>query len=229
MHSRLPVHSVALGDDFTHVILYQDGQEAWSAGLSDGLYLELQKSLRYKKTLAAVALGRNQGSDTYSSPSDPDEVWFLMRDTGTTYMGSACEAELRDCWWDGAGEDRVVNVAFAPNGGWYVFKKGGARWSGLPKSLHEELREEWYAQDGVECLSVGHNGEWFVLYESGVYNWEGVHPTLDRLLRAQKVGGRDISIEWVELGPDGTFVAVFDNHTVWYGSQDLTDQLLDAL
>jgi hypothetical protein len=78
-------------------------------------------------------------------------------------------------------------------------------------------------------MSVGHNGEYFVLYKSGQHAWSGVHPTLDRLLTQQKVGGRACSIEWVELGPDGTFVALFDTHTVWYGSQVLTEHLLTHL
>lgn len=68
-----------------------------------------------------------------------------------------------------------------------------------------------------------------MLFKSGRYTWNGVHPTLDRLLEQQKVGGRDIRVEWVELGPDGTFVALFKNHTVWYGGEVLTKHLLSAL
>jgi hypothetical protein len=230
VHTRLPLQCVALGDNDTYIISYKDGGIAWSAGLSDGLYEALNTSWRRKKSLAAVTLGRNQGSDSYATAEDPGEVWFIMRDTGTTYMGDACESELRQLWWDSDGDDRVEGVAFAPSGGWYVVSKdGGGRWAGLPKSLADTLNEYWDAEGGVEQLSVGHNGEYFVLFESGVHYWSGVHPTLDRILEDGGIGGRSLSVEWVELGPDGTFVALFDNHTVWYSSEDLTEQLLSCL
>lgn len=230
VHARLPLQSVALGDDDTHVILYEDGDTAWSSALPDGLYTELRKSMKRRKGLAAVALGRNQGSDSYWTAADPGEVWFLMRESGTTYMGAGCEEELRDRWWNCDGDDRIVDVAFAPSCGWYAYRRGGgATWDGLPNSLHDELEAGWDEEGGVKHLSVGHNGEWFVLYESGAYRWNGVHPTLDRLLDQQEVGGRVISVEWVELGPDGTFVALFDSHTVWYGGEDLTEHLLSVM
>jgi hypothetical protein len=206
--------------------VYEDGDTAWSSGLPDSLDTELRKSLKRRKGVAAVALGRNQGSDSYSTAANPDEVWFLMRETGTTYMGDGCGVELRDRWWQGQGDERVVHVTFAPSGGWYVYcRGGGAQWTGLPMSLRDQLDAYWRQEGGVEHLSVGHNGEWFVRYESKRYSWNGVHPTLDRLLKEQKVGGRTISVEWVELGPNGTFVALFDCHTVWYGGEDLAEAL----
>lgn len=227
VHARLPLRCVALGDSYTHVISYENGDMAWSSGLSDGLYEAVNTTRRYKKEIATVALGRNQGSSSYSKAADPGEVWFMMRDTGTTYMGSACEDDLRDAWDEQEDSERVERVAFAPNGGWYLDTEGGgANWSGLPDSLEEALDELWDAEGGVEHLSVGHNGEWFVLFESGAYLWQGVHPTLDRLLSKQEVGGCTCNIEWVELGPGGTFVALCDKHTGWYGSRTLTDHLL---
>lgn len=230
VHTRLPLHSVALGDGFRHVVLFEDWGEAWSSGLPEGLYTELSRTMKRGKGVAAVAMGRNQGSDSYSRPANPDEVWFMMRSTGTTYMGGGCELGLRDCWWNWEGQDRVVNVAFAPNGGWYTYTQGGgAKWLDLPSSLTQNLDENWHKEDGVKCLSVGHNGEWFVRYNSGRCYWLGLHPTLDRLLRQGKVGRRDIAIEWVKLGPDSTFVALFDQHTVWYGGEELTEHLLAAL
>jgi isopentenyl diphosphate isomerase/L-lactate dehydrogenase-like FMN-dependent dehydrogenase len=74
----------------------------------------------------------------------------------------------------------------------------------------------------VAALSVGHNSEWFVLYNSGDYIWNGVHPTLDELLRSSSSssssfgatsGGSTGAVEWVELGPDGTYVALFEYYT----------------
>lgn len=112
VHSRLPLQSVALGDKGTHVILFEDGDTAWSSGLLDGLYAGLRKWLKRRKMVAAVALGRNQGSDSYRTAADPGEVWFLVRETGTTYMGAGCEEGLRDGWWNWDRNDEVVDVAF---------------------------------------------------------------------------------------------------------------------
>lgn len=216
VHCRLPLRSVALGDGFIHIIAYEDGDTAWSAGLSDGLYNVLTTTRKYKREVAVVALGRNQGSDSYKASPNPEEVWFMRRDTGTTYMGSGCDDDLRDRWDEGEGDDRVVRVAFAPNNGWYLLftRGGGASWDNLPHSLSKHLDECWDKEGGVDCLSVGHNGEWFVLCSSGRYSWQGVHPTLGGLLRTRKVAGTPCVVEWVELGPDGTFVALFNNHTV---------------
>jgi hypothetical protein len=36
-------------------------------------------------------------------------------------------------------------------------------------------------------------------------------------------------VEWVELGPDGTFVALFEKYTAWYGGAFLTDDLLGCM
>jgi hypothetical protein len=214
---------VALGDDFTHVIVFEDGDTAWSEGLSDGLYDTLTKTYKRGKKVASVAMGRNQGSDTYSTATDPDEVWFMMWNTGTTYMGTGCDEELRNEWWESEGENRVEKVVFAPNNGWHVSRRGGGEWmDNLPSALSKHIDKTWDTGDSVQSISVGHNGEYFALYESGRYIWSGVHPTLDRLLEKKKVGGRACKVEWVELGPDGTFVALFDTHTVWYGSEDLT-------
>lgn len=123
MHSRLPLQSVALGDKGKHVILYEDGDSAWSSGLPDGLYTVLRMSKNNGEKMLAVAMGRNQGSDSYSTAADPGKVWFLRHDTASN-LGGGCEKGLRDCWWNGDRDDSVVNVAFAPSCGWYAYRRG---------------------------------------------------------------------------------------------------------
>lgn len=56
----------------------------------------------------------------------------------------------------------------------------------------------------------------------------GCAPTLDRILKDGKVDGRTLRVEWVELGPDGTFAALFDTYTGWDGSKRLTGHLLSC-
>jgi hypothetical protein len=234
VNTRLPLKCVALGDNHTHVISYEDGRTAWSAGLSVNLVDDLNRSRCKGKPIETVALGRNQGSDSSSTAEypGPGEVWFMMRDTGCRYMGDGCEGQLQQLWNDSEIGDceRIERVAFATNGGWCVRQEGGGgQWVNLPDSLAAMLRVRWWSEGGVRQLSVGHHGEWFVLFESGSMKWEGVHPTLDRILKDGKVDGRTVRVEWVELGPGGTFVAVFDSYTVWYGSKRLTGRLRSCL
>lgn len=92
----------------------------------------------------------------------------------------------------------------------------------LPGCLQEVLENYYEAQDGVKHLSIGHSGEWFVKFNSGLCQWSRVHHTLDYLLSEVD----DSSIEWVELGEDGTFVALFEDFTAWYGTEGLTKHLL---
>lgn len=136
MHCRLPLRAVALGDNSTYVIAYENGDTAWSAGLSAGLCKTLKAAGR---DITSVALGRNQGSDTYATSENPGDVYFVSLNRGaTTYMGPQCASGLREMWNTGEGDKRVVKVSFAPDKGWFVLKRGqGTTRLGLPKSLND--------------------------------------------------------------------------------------------
>uniref|UniRef100_A0A383VJ76 Uncharacterized protein n=1 Tax=Tetradesmus obliquus TaxID=3088 RepID=A0A383VJ76_TETOB len=189
----------------------------------------LEGTLKYKREVASVALGRNQGSDTYCTAEVPKEVYFMRRNTGVTYMGEQCEEELQAAWNAGEGDRFVVNVSFAPSNGWFARLQVGVTWNGLPDSLDEWLDRHWDKHDGVQQLSVGHNGEWFVLFKDGHYGSNGVHPALYTLLNSKRGNKRTGGVQWVELGPDGTWVALFDKYTAWYGNEDLTEALLSCM
>jgi hypothetical protein len=79
---------------------------------------------------------------------------------------------------------------------------------------------------------VGHNGEWFVKWIYGIHAWHCVHPPLSEL-QGCNVGStlrnRTGNVQWVELGPDSTFVAQFEKYTAWYGSKALTEALLTCV
>jgi hypothetical protein len=214
------------------VICYEDGTCDWSVSHDSDIHEVLEKSAKYKKAVNYVSMGRNDGSDSYFYPPDPSNIWFVRRATGTTYLGKSCCSgnglgDLQDHWWNDTGDDRVERVSFAPNKGWFVIKANrGARWENLPDSLSTALEEYWTEHKGVVDLSVGHNGEWFIRYGDGSYQVCGVHPSLSAVLDMpdEKRGG----VEWVEMGPDGTFVALFEKYTCWYGDSDLTEALLQA-
>jgi hypothetical protein len=231
LRSRLSLRAVALGDNSTYVISYEDGDLAWSAGLSDGLYDTLKMTRKYKREVESVALGRNQGSSSYNAPSDPGEVYFLRRNTHITYLGEQCARGLINMWQDGDGDDFVVKVSFAPSNGWFAVDRGGsANWEGLPDSLHKALDAYWDDHDGVKALSVGHNGEWFVKWGTGAWSSKGVHPELKGLLDSSSYSCSTTgAVEWVELGPNHTFVALFEWYTAWYGSNNFTEALMSCM
>jgi hypothetical protein len=93
----------AVGDNSTYVVYYDDGDNAWSAGLSQDLHGVLKTTNKYKREIVSVALGRNQGSSTYNTSQKPGDVYFVRRDTGTTYMGEQCSKQLREFWQEGEG------------------------------------------------------------------------------------------------------------------------------
>uniref|UniRef100_A0A383VKY9 Uncharacterized protein n=1 Tax=Tetradesmus obliquus TaxID=3088 RepID=A0A383VKY9_TETOB len=131
-------------------------------------------------------------------------------------------------WNTGEGDKRVVKVLFAPDKGWFVLKRGqGTTRLGLPKSLNDHYDDYFDKYNGVQQLSVGHNGEWFVRLGSG-WAWNGVHPTLNMLLKQDVSSSMTGAVQWVELGPDGTWVALFDKYTAWYGNHALTKALLSS-
>lgn len=209
VHTRLPLRCVALGDGGTFVISYEDGDLTWSAGLSNGLIKVLRATHKYKRELCTISLGRNEGSGSYAVPDDPGEVWFARRNTGVTYLGMSASADLREAWDTGEGDDFITHVFFAPSQGYFELTEGGgASWSDLPASLGAELEESWDHEGSVESRPR-------------------VHPTLNMLLKEwSDVTGE---LEWAELGPNGTFVALFERYTAWYGSESLTHSLLECM
>jgi hypothetical protein len=243
MHKRLPLRAVALGNNGTYVVLFENGKRSCSSGLPDSLQKWLKEADSNNEDIADVALGRNQGSDTYDRSASLADVAFLRLDTkqvaGTTRLSVGSEASLKDDWWESKNDKRVVKVCFAPSNGWFLRRQGGimqATYKGLPASLSctigDNNYQRWKDEGSIKTLSVGHNGEWFVLWGSGGYTWNGVHLTLWELLRPKSgstLRNRTGWVEWVELGPNGTFVAQFEKYTAWYGNQHLTEALLSCM
>ena len=94
VHSRLPIERVALGDNETYIVSYEDGDCAWSVSHDSDIHDVLEKSVKkYKKPVAFVSLGKNDGSGSYNVPTDPSNIWFVRRDTGTTYLGPTCKSD----------------------------------------------------------------------------------------------------------------------------------------
>lgn len=73
------------------------------------------------------------------------------------------------------------------------------------------------------CVS----GEWLVLAWDDTCWWNGVHPSLARILSIQERPQGNLN--FVSLGPDGTYCALFDNRTVWRAKQSFTDHMLQDI
>jgi hypothetical protein len=191
---------VALGDNGTYIMSFEDGDMAWSDGLVGDLCEDLDCIHRDNEKITAVALGRDGktggGSSTAADRAksvhcirviDPSEDTY-------SYMGPGCAKDLGKLWEDAESDDRVVRVAFAPGGGRFVFTQSGATsFEGLPVSLTDKLKQRQEDEDEVEQMSILHNGEWFVLFESGA---SGV---------------------WcAPRHADGSFVALRDSELAWF-------------
>ena len=82
-------------------------------------------------------------------------------------------------------------MAFAEDDGWYVmWEDGVSEWVGLPTGLHNQLRSRAGSLPGVEFLSCGPEGEWFVRYANGSWKANGLQgycsPRLHNLQSQQR-------------------------------------------
>jgi hypothetical protein len=110
--------------------------------------------------------------------------------------------------YDGYSDDYASgNYQYGQNYYFLQFADGKFKFHG-PSGLLDELDENAWRM--VSCLSFGYNDSWFVLYEDGVYNWNGIPETLSKKIngrwndhRQRQKFGR---IEWVALSPDSPSV-----------------------
>jgi hypothetical protein len=110
----------------------------------------------------------------------------------------------------GSYPKRVELLAFAPGGGYYVLWEDGAQtWRGIPTSLHNRLNGRQKSLPGVEFLSIGPSGEWFVRFLDGSWRTRDVEPECREAVQELKDGGREVLK--VLFGHDGSWMILSDN------------------
>lgn len=251
VHSQLPLIMVALGSSGEYVLsartgtwqLYIDpGSDPtylkWSANVPEPFAMELDSWREEGVELTYMALSKTRGvfdGTALAKNSNGDIFDFTVPRATCSFSGTkqvpAAEDSLSAVI--GAGIEDIKKLFYAPDHGWYTEAEtcdndGNVDtvhgWRRLPESLDAALTQYHDAYRGVSWLSVGTGGEWFVKYKAGFYQWYGLHPMLDHLLRKghDKRGEPD----WVELGHEKTFVAQFEKCTAWYAEEELSEVLL---
>ena len=78
---------------------------------------------------------------------------------------------------------RAAYVTFGPNLSYFASAKGyGSIWAGVPSDLSDKVQK---AYDTPNCVSLGLNNAWFVMWPDGYYSWKfyGSYKGLDDILK----------------------------------------------
>ncbi|KAF2787561.1 hypothetical protein K505DRAFT_316474 [Melanomma pulvis-pyrius CBS 109.77] len=109
---------------------------------------------------------------------------------------------------------RACFVTFGPNLSFFASARGhGSIWAGIPSDLSDKVQK---AYDTPNCVSLGMNKAWFVMWPDGYYSWKfyGSYGGLDRILTDAEP--RTVSYLAISpFNPEHYFVA-FHDRTVRY-------------
>lgn len=75
-------------------------------------------------------------------------------------------------------------VTFGPGLSYFASAPGnGSIWAGIPGDLSDKIQK---AYDTPNCVSLGMNNAWFVMWPDGYYSWKfyGSYGSLDNILKA---------------------------------------------
>ena len=89
-----------------------------------------------------------------------------------------------------------------------LWEDGSQRWLNLPRGLHNQLQGSHKARPGVEAISCGDDGQWFVRYLDG--HWraggslsESLNETIDSINAQQN------DLLSIEMGADGDWALIY--------------------
>jgi hypothetical protein len=88
---------------------------------------------------------------------------------------------------------RACFVTFGPNLSYFASAKAhGSVWAGIPSDLSDKVQK---AFDTPNCVSLGVNNAWFVMWPDGYYSWKfyGSYEGLDKILRDAEPRTVDVS------------------------------------
>jgi hypothetical protein len=88
---------------------------------------------------------------------------------------------------------RACFVTLGPNLSYFASAKGhGSTWAGIPSDLSDKVQK---AFDTPNCVSLGVNNAWFVMWPDGYYSWKfyGSYGGLDKTLRDAEPRTVDVS------------------------------------
>jgi murein DD-endopeptidase MepM/ murein hydrolase activator NlpD len=158
---KAAVACVALGGHATALVLYENGDQAWTSGLPTQLYNKLngrQKSLPPPE---------------YLSMGSEDRWYVRFEDGKSQWVGCKfMTAELQST-------DVVPwTVAFGKSSGSFfiVFEDGSFSYQNIPNALEEFIDNLEESHPKLEQVSLGPKGEWFVETDTGERSWGSLSP-----------------------------------------------------
>eukprot|EP00961_Rhodomonas_salina_P022235 299241-Rhodomonas_salina.1 len=160
------VTCVAVGGVST-ILLYKTGDSAWTSNLPDGLYNKLT--------------GREQTGGLppplYVSLGSGGRYFVLFEDGASQWVG--CN-DMSKCIKH--TDEFPCSVAFGNSWESYflVFEDGDWEYNNVPDDL-DSLIEGEVAEDGldIEHVSLGPNGEWYLVASDGRAWWNGLSDRMD--------------------------------------------------
>lgn len=88
-----------------------------------------------------------------------------------------------------------------------LWEDGRAAWDGLPSRLHNQLNGRQKSLPGVETLSIGPHGEWFVRFLDGSWRSNGMAAGCSLKIAKLQQQGHDIAS--VVFGEDWTWAILY--------------------
>ena len=183
--------------------------DAWS-NIPDGLYDTLVGRNKKLPGVQYLALSKASNQDDYFVRfTDASYAWHTPNYDG---LDSVLRSES-DC----------TAAYFGPHGAYLVKHENGITYNNLPGSMDNAI-EQWKDEhDGITNVAMGPDGEWFIRWGDGAVSRNSLHPSLERMIESGSIPLR------IRLGPNGTFLAVFQGRTVWREAEDLSEQILSCV
>ena len=178
------VVSVATNGDAI-IFLYENGNWAWTSGLTQQLYNKLHgRSLKLP-------------SPVYVSIGSKDRYYIRFADGQSQWWGGGLAKTLKDT------DKQVATVAFGEEWDSYfvVFADGGWAYNNVPDGL-DDLIERRQRRGDLVCVSLGPAGEWFLRARNGRTWWGGLQ-TKSRAY-VERINQHKDSLTFLDFGGGST-------------------------
>jgi len=186
------------------VILYTDGETAWSSGLPKHLHNKLNGRQRWLPRPEIIALGLRSRDSYYVQFADGKAEWCDLPDD--------LETAIQE------NDEPVDLIAIGDDDDYYVrFKDGSEDWS-LPSDLSNLLNGRNGTRRGnpnlaqVKRISLSDQEEWVVGFSDGQWKWSSNHSSniLDRDV-TDEMRSCDKLYE-LQMGANGNFVFLYEDN-----------------
>lgn len=136
-------------------LLNEDGHPWWTSGIPTLLYNKVngrQKSLP---------------RPTYVAMGSYNRYYIRFKDGKSEWVG---DLPLQDV----QGKPKIVCFGEDEDSYFILMKDGRKFWNNIPVTVHNKINSRNPRLPGLEFISLGPDGEWFLRWANGVIEWNGV-------------------------------------------------------